>query len=287
MKKTETDSEILREIGKSADPDRLRNRDRLRVRIYDELRKADESVDCDLIAENIRTLHLLDGQEYDSGADTAAVVRAVRKRAVSSRPRWKRLLRGKLFRPALAACAALVVLAGVNTAVARATGNGIVDHIVRYGKDYIGFNFRDSQSSAQAETTGSSDGVSLSASLRQQCENAGLSILLPAKFPADFRQTQFQPQDIGDIGKSVSIAVGDKKDTVVISVRTYIDQAYLPSVKTPGATDLTRLNIGGLTVYMVREGSHYVSVFSDGNTVYTISSSLGKSQTVDMLNSLR
>lgn len=71
MKVTKDDIEIIKKICREEKPAGKEKINKLRVQIYDELHKPDDEMDCDLIDENIRTLFLLEGGEYDENVDDA------------------------------------------------------------------------------------------------------------------------------------------------------------------------------------------------------------------------
>ncbi|XOQ48104.1 MAG: hypothetical protein ACFWUM_04225 [Eubacteriales bacterium] len=83
MKCTKEDIEIVKRICREEKPAGKEKINELRAQIYAELHKPDDEMDCDLIDENIRTLFLLEGGEYDDHVDAEAGLEKARKRAKS------------------------------------------------------------------------------------------------------------------------------------------------------------------------------------------------------------
>jgi len=284
MENSNRDTDIIRSILKQKKLDGKQEENEYRLQIYDEIRKG-EDMDTDLIDEDLRLLYMIADQEYDDQVDVKEGISKAKKRADSARPAFKRFLDLRLSRLAMAFCGFVVLIVVANSFLVQATGNGINDYVVEFGRNYIGFNFMKSDSKAtQSGSAVTNDG--LYNTMHQECEQYGLAPLLPADLPDDFKQINFEKNETS-VDKSVNIVVGNKKDSIVIDVGYYQDTKYLPQFKSPDATDLTTLKVNGIDVYLVRQGNKNTASFYNDHYVYTLSSSLGRDETEDILKSFK
>ncbi|HHV32359.1 MAG TPA: hypothetical protein GXX74_08160 [Clostridiales bacterium] len=137
---TKQDAEIIKKIMTEEISDDKAVENELRAEIYDELHKPDDEMDCDLIDENIQTLFMLEGRNYENHIDLEEELNKARKKSDTAQPKLQKDLR-RFMKPVLAACMAIVVFFSANAAVVHATGNGILDKVVQFGRNYVGFDF--------------------------------------------------------------------------------------------------------------------------------------------------
>jgi hypothetical protein len=276
------DAEIIRDILKE-DKNSVRNiSNDLRIQIYDELRKSDDDIDCDLIDENIRTLTSLAGQEYKED-DIKEIVEKIREKENTSQPQYRKILNSRIFKPALTAGIVVVSILTVNFCIVQATENNIFDSIVRYGRGIISYDFKNSKgnnSTGQILTNSS-----LYDTLKQDCNKYDLSPMLPKVLPYDFKVKSFDEQNF-QYRKTLSIYLANKTDSLALQIRYYPNQNDISEVQTASATDLEKIIVNGKDVYFSKEGDKILSIFSIGNYVYNFSSTLSSAQTIEILKSL-
>lgn len=281
MNQYNKDAEILRKIL-NEDVDESHNKvNELRIEIYDEIRKSDDDMDCDLVDENIKSLLMLNNQKYEY-SDKANVTKTIWEkveRAEQPTAQAQKVVRHKLLsRVAMALCLTVFIFAGANVYVAEATGNSIIDRIVEMGKRSIIFNFHNTDS-AQVVLN-----ETLYENMKQTCKNYNITPLLPKSLPQDFKIISVDEQN-SPIRKQVSIQLGNAKQVFIIEVRQYFDQTDIPNLQTPNATDLQKIAVNGKEVYISKAGDKYISIFNDGSYVYDISSTLNLDQTTAIMKS--
>jgi hypothetical protein len=276
------DAEIIKDILKE-DKNSVRNiSNDLRIQIYDELRKSDDDIDCDLIDENIRTLTSLAGQEYKED-DVKEIVKKIREKENTVQPKYRKILNSRSFKPVLTASIVVVSILTVNLCMVQATGNDIFDNIVKYGRGIISYDFKNPKSNNSTDQILTNS--ALYDSLKQDCNKYDLSPMLPKVLPHDFKVISFDEQDF-QYRKTLSINLADKTDSLALQIRYYPNQNDIPEVQTASATDLEKVIINGKDVYISKEGDKILSIFSVGNYVYNFSSTLSSAQTIEILKSL-
>ncbi|MVB10286.1 hypothetical protein CAFE_09680 [Caprobacter fermentans] len=285
------DNEDIRIIKKILSEEKLDGKEKineLRAQIYAELHKPDDEMDCDLIDENIRTLFLLEGGEYDDHVDAEAGLKKARKmaeeRAKAAQPKLKRVMQNRFMKPVLAACLTLVFLFSANAIVAHATGNSLLDSVVKFGRNYISFDFTQSNGRTASGQETVSENDALYQELVKKCKEFDLSPLLPKSLPQDFKILNFGQQNF-KIKKNLSIDLGNNSDLITINVDYYYDRNNISIVKAPETSDYDKLDIHGIDVYLMKKSDTYVSVFNDGNYVYNVNSSLPYDETEKVLKS--
>jgi hypothetical protein len=281
MKHTDQDYEIFKDIWNNTKIDDESTKNQLLVEIYNEFRKSDDKMDCDLIRENIETLHWLAGKEYENDVDPKEAIRKAKARAKASQPKFKRLFHLKFFKSAIAVCMAVVVLLSANAIVANATGGTIVDNVIQLGKNCITFNFKKSKGSSG--TMVSND--ILYETMRKNCSKYQLSPLLPKMFPQDYKMESFSEQALKG-NDTLSIVVGNDKKSIVIYIEYYQNNKDIPTIKVSDTPDVLKLNINNLEIYLSKKADKYIAIFNNGNYVYTITSPLDYDQTKKILNTL-
>lgn len=285
MKCTKEDTEIIKKIVSEEKEDDENTINALRSQIYDELHKPNDEMDCDLIDENIKTLYMLEGREYESNVDAEAELNKARKKAKTAQPIFQRVLQYKFMKPVWAACIVIVLLFSANAVSVHATGNSLLDSVVRFGRNYISFNFTKSrnQTSSGQEVIAENDAVYQE--LKNKCQELDLFPLLPKSLPQDFKMLGFEQQSF-KIKKNLSINLGNSKNSIMINVDYYYDQRNISTVKAPETSDYDKLNIHGINVYLLKKSDTYVSVFNEENYVYNVNSNLPYDETVKVLKSL-
>lgn len=289
MKCTKEDIEIVKRICREEKPAGKEKINELRAQIYAELHKPDDEMDCDLIDENIRTLFLLEGGEYDDHVDAEAGLKKVRKmaeeRAKAAQPKLKRVMQNRFMKPVLAACLTLVFLFSANAIAVHATGNGLLDSVVKFGRNYISFDFTQSKSQTSSGQQTVSENDALYQELIKKCKESDLTPLLPNSLPKDFKILHFEQQNF-PIRKNLSINLGNGKDLIAMNIDYYYDRNNISVIKAPEASDYDKLEIQGIDVYLLKKSDTFVSIFNKGNYVYNINSNLPHDETVKVLNSL-
>lgn len=289
MKCTKEDIEIVKRICREEKPAGKEKINELRAQIYAELHKPDDEMDCDLIDENIRTLFLLEGGEYDDHVDAAAGLEKARKmaeeRAKAAQPKLKRVLQYKFMKPVLAACIAVLFLFSANAIAVYATGDGILDNVVRFGKNYISFNFVNENGQTSSETEALPSNNKLYQDLKQRCQKYDLIPLLPKTLPQNFEITGFEEKEF-KIRKVLAIKLGNKANAILLHIDYYFDPNSISEIKTPDITDYEKITVHGNDIYLVKNGNAYIAMFRDGNYVYNINLNLSHDETVDLLNSM-
>lgn len=285
MKCTKHDIEIIEKILSEEKPADKEKINELRSQIYEELHKPDDEMDCDLIDENIRTLFLLEDGEYENHIDAEKELEKARKKAEAAQPKLKRILQYKFMKHVLAACLTFVFLLTANAIAVQATGNNLLDSVVRLGKNYIGFDFtkRNSQSPNIQGEIGENN--ALYQELLEKCNEYDLSPLLPKSLPQNFTIINFEEQNF-EIRKVLTIQLGNETDSVLLHIDYYYDPKSIPEIKTPNTSDYEKMTIQGNDIYLVKTGNAYVAMLKDGNYVYNINSKISYDKTVDLLNSM-
>jgi hypothetical protein len=280
MANSRQDAEIISQILKKETLDGKQQENEYRLRIYDELRKGDD-IDTDIIDEYIHLLLLIENQEYDEDIDVKEEIKKAKKRAADSRPTFRKILDFRFSKLAMVVCGVIVLIAATNFFMVQATGNGINDYVVEFGKNYIGINFKNSTNKAEIVSD-----QELYSKMQKECEQYGLTPLLPTQLPSGFVQQDFKEQETS-VSKSVNILLGAQGSTIDLNIEYYSDTEYLPPQKLPDATDLTKFTVNGIDVYLDKQGSYYVSTFYNDHYVYSLSSPLSHDETVDILKSFK
>jgi hypothetical protein len=284
MANSRQDAEIISQILKEETLDGKQQENEYRLRIYDELRKGDD-MDTDLIDEYIRLSLLIEGKEYDEDIDVKEEIKKAKKRAAASRPMFRKILDFRLSKLVLALCCVVALIAAANFFIVQATGSGINDYVVDFGKNYIGINFLNYPDKA-AQKQGTVSDNELYKTMQSECEQYGLTPLLTTQMPSGYKQQDFTKQETS-VSKDADFLLADPDNTIVLNIEYYPNTDYLLHLKLPGATDLTRFNDDGMDIYLAKESSKYVSTFYNDHYVYTISSPLGHDETVAIIKSFK
>ena len=284
MKYTKEDIEIIKKILSEGHPNKKDIEIRLRSQISEELHKPDDEMDCDLIDENIRTLFLLEGRKYENHVDAGAELAKARRKAKAATPVLKRVIQCRFIKPVFTACLILVFLLSVNAIAVYATGNSLLDSVVKFGRNYISFDFTKNKSQTSSGQQMVSENDALYQKLVKKCKGFDLSPLLPKSLPQDFKILNFGQQSF-KIKKNLSIDMGNNTDLITINVDYYYDRNNISIVKAPETSDYDKLNINGIDIYLMKKSNTYVSVFNNGNYVYNVNSNLPYDETVKILKS--
>jgi hypothetical protein len=122
---------------------------------------------------------LLEGGEYENHVDAEAGLKKARKmaeeRAKATQPKLKRVMQNRFMKPILAACLTLAFLFSTNAIAVHATGNSLLDSVVKFGKNYISFDFTQSKSQTSSGQQTVSVNDALYQELVKKCKGFDLS----------------------------------------------------------------------------------------------------------------
>jgi hypothetical protein len=277
-------SENFKDIWNSTEFDREKITNQLLVEIYDEFRKSDEQMDCGLIQENMETLHWLAGEEYFDSVNPKEEIQKAKTRAKAKRPVYKKLAHSKIFKPAVAASLAIAMLLSANSILAYATGKDIFDRIVEIGNGYIGFNFSDSADPGSSYRM--TDSNAICRTIKKDCAPCNLFPMLPQSLPQNFKIENFEPQKF-KTSQTVSITLGDGKNSFMIYIERYSDRSHMPEIKIPdNEPSVKKIKIKGKDAYLTEISNKWTSIFQEGDYVYNFSSTLDYNRTVQILESV-
>lgn len=218
MANSRQDAEIISQILKEETLDGKQQENEYRLRIYDELRKGDD-MDTDLIDEYIRLSLLIEGKEYDEDIDVKEEIKKAKKRAAASRPMFRKILDFRLSKLMLALCCVVALIAAANFFIVQATGSGINDYVVDFGKNYIGINFLNSPDKA-AQKQGAVSDNELYKTMQNECEQYGLTPLLPTQMPSGYKQQNFTKQETS-VSKNADFHLADPGNPIALDIEYY------------------------------------------------------------------
>jgi hypothetical protein len=282
MNNIENEKDILRKIWNETKVDNENLKNTLLVEIYEELRKPDDKMDCDLIKENIETLYLIAGEQYNSQTNADKELEKAKKAAKNSQLKFSRITQHKLFKPAFIMLLATIIILFTNFILVEATGSNIFDKIVEFGNDCISFNFKNDVHLVQNDNEGS-----LYAQIVNKCSAYDVQPLIPTVFPSDMKLINFTEKEPNDTTKTFSIEVSNNKNSMIIFIDSYININMMPTTKSPQTNDFTQIHLNGYDAYIIKNQDKYTIIMNYKNFVYDIVSSLPYNDTLTILKSMK
>ena len=165
----------------------------------------------------------------------------------------------KFMKPVLAACLTLAFLFSANAIAVHATGNSLLDSVVRFGKNYIGFDFSKGNSQTSTATGEVGENNALYQELLENCKEYELSPLLPKSLTQDFTITNFEEQNF-EIRKVLTIQVGNETNSILLHIDYYFDPDSIAEIIMPNTSDYEKMTIHGNDIYLVKNGNAYVAL---------------------------
>jgi hypothetical protein len=282
MSNFKSDKDIFKEIWNNTEIDEEKIKNQLLLEIYDEFRKTDDKMDCDLIKENVETLYWIAGEEYENDIDVKTKVGKAINDAKTYGGKLSQLFRYKFLKPLLSVFMVILILIAGNYILVSATGDNILDEVIKFGDKYIGFNFAKGNKSS-SEVVVSNDQIYKL--LKEKCEHDHLFPLLPNLLPQDFKVTSYESQEF-KIREAITIVLKDNKDSIILGIYYYPDSKDIPEIKTP-ATSVNRVVVDGKDVYISKNGDKYLAIFNVGNYIYNINSTLSYDQMATIIKSFK
>lgn len=244
--------------------------DSLKLTIAEELQKPPEEVDCQLIDECVQTMLEIEGLEDDVPAFTlpepAAKTRAAR------RP-------GRFKRHMLAACLAVVVMAGCNMLVASAFDFNFFDEVAKLGNRFISFVM------GMQEVEASEEDKKLNQLLRRLCTGYNIDPLLPTWFPKGMTADSHS-EDATTRRTIISLLLKDENGNITtFHIKFYHDPQDVPPLNSIEREADTIISYNSYNIYIVERENFYTAVFQDEKYVYEVFSAMSYTDFEKMLKS--
>lgn len=231
--------------------------DSLKLTIAEELQKPPEEVDYQLIDECVQTMLEIEGLEDDVPAFTlpepAAKTRAAR------RP-------GRFKRHMLAACLAVVVMAGCNMLVASAFDFNFFDEVAKLGNRFISFVM------GMQEVEISEEDKELNQVLRRLCNDFNIDPMLPTWFPSKM-DIKDHYGNVTSRRAMVSLFLKNENDEVTaLHFKFYANENDSPPLNNVESEADKVLIHKTYKIYIVERDGFYTAVFRDKEYIYEITS---------------
>ncbi|MFA9381570.1 MAG: DUF4367 domain-containing protein [Acetanaerobacterium sp.] len=226
-----------------------------------ELQKPASEQDLDLIQEIDQYIIALAGKQEHAQVDSSARVAEILQRTKAAKRKTYRLPR-----IAVAACIAAVVLLSGNVLTLSAYGVNVLSAIVQFTKDAVKFDFnQQEQEEVEIELPITQDDPY---GLRAECEQYGLSPLLPSYLPEGYELARLNEINIKDYCKGIDCLYQNGKQTINIIIEEYFeslpDSFGFPNDK----GQLDELNINSRPTFILRKDDRYSTVFERDLTLY-------------------
>lgn len=237
--------------------------------IEKELNKPENETDADLIEYCLDALNEIEGEN-------AVQIKAERK----SDSKTKHIV--KSFKNILVAAAVVVILAIGSLSVFAAVSNqSILDGLIELYNKYIVVRFDKSDDKAD-------DYELLGTELAQELKENGIyPVLLPEALLSEKTQIAEIEYEITDALTSVNISFiyGNEKGNLMID--KYEPQVDIGEAAYPYAKNIIELEINGVSVYVFEQNKKGTITFIDGQTEYTIVSSMNVEQAIEFAKTIK
>lgn len=279
---------FLEIVNEKPDAAQTQKYNQLKRTIENEMRKSEPDKDYDLILECIDYLNDID-EKYESETTSEKEILDIIEAAHNLKHK-KRIklwsVRPKLLKSILAVILAFTILIVSNCIIYITTGHNIYVNIINISNKRNDANVKNSLRQDVSKADSNQDTYSLYDTLKQKCKQDGLTPILPAEIPTDFELMKFKEQETS-INKFASIAIGNKKNVILIDITYYYDLKEIPNIKVSETSNIAPISINGIYFYLNKIDGQYVVTYQIDHYLYTFSSSFGYEQTIEILKTLR
>lgn len=250
------------------------------IEINHQLDKSSKSMDVQLISECVDAGISITGIQYPKeGMDKQKEIIMERARKMH-----KPFSKKRLSKVAVIFCACSASLLLLNTISVQAFQINIFDEIVEFGKDIIKFNFSDNEQPKPIKLI-TSDGDPYG--LKNECNKYQLMPLLPSYIPPDYQLYNFKLDEAEGLRKDITILFKNEEKTISFDISFYQDD-NIPELILPNKSqEIEKLNMNGIDVYLLNQGSYYEAMFRYKNTTYSITSSVNHEEFIKIIKSMK